>query len=125
MSALGNGAAACQAKAGGRQAGHAADGLFERKQADVTGIMSKHPREGAPQARMRMGIMRQAVGADHGALVAEDAPHVVFIHGKIHRTGRLQALSRLQQGQIPLRGDFSQVPFPAALLPLELHLVFH
>ena len=39
------------------------------------------------QARMRMRIVRQAVGADHGLGISEDALHIAFRHLEIDAAG--------------------------------------
>src|SRR5712664_561619 len=47
--------------------------------------MSQHPRKRSPQPRMRRGVVRQAVGADHGVLEAENALHVPLVHREVDR----------------------------------------
>ncbi|MCY1425849.1 hypothetical protein D9M71_416530 [compost metagenome] len=98
-----------QAEARRRQPGHFVHGGVQREQSHVAAEMSEHPRECAPQAWVRKRIFRQAVGADHRQRMREDPTDIRLIHSVVHRTGRLQLASGLQQRQIPFGGDVHQV----------------
>ena len=91
-------AASGQAELGGGQAGHFPDGGLQREQAQVAGIMAEHAREGAPQARMRPLVMRQAVGANHGGREGQDALHVALVHHEIDGAGGLQFVDHVVLG---------------------------
>jgi len=72
----------------GRQRGHAPHRLFQRKQIDVAHVVAEHARERAPQPRVRMLVVRQAVGTDHGVRIGQHAPHVVLAHHEVDGAGR-------------------------------------
>ena len=53
---------------------------------------------------MRGGVVRQAVGADHGVLEGEHALHVGLVHGEVDRRGRLQLVDCLLDRQSDIDG---------------------
>ncbi len=50
-------AAAGQAELGGGKTGHATHGFLQAKKPEIAAVMAENPREGAPQPRMRVGIV--------------------------------------------------------------------
>ena len=113
IGARGENAAAGEPEPGGRQAGHAAHRLFEPEQAELPAVMAEDAREGAPQPRMRVRIVRQPVGADHRVLEAQDALHIGLVHHPIDRARRLQPLDRLAACRRPNRAAIAESSRPA------------
>ena len=66
-----------------------------REQLLLAPVARQHARERAPQARVRMLVVRQAVGADHAARVRDHAPHIVLVHLEVAGAAGLQAEARL------------------------------
>ena len=64
--------------------------------------MAEHAREGAPQPRVRVDIVRQPVGADHRVLEAQHPLHIGLVHRPIDRARRLQPLDRLLLADAPI-----------------------
>ena len=98
-----------QAEIARRQARHLVDGLLQAEQVLLAPIAGQHPRKGAPQARMRMPVVRQAVGTDDAARVADDAAHVVFMHLEIAGASGLEAQAGLALRGAPFRRDGLQM----------------
>ena len=48
-----------------------------------------------------MVVVRQAVGADHGVRIGQDAADVALVHREVDGAGGLQALDRGQRGRTP------------------------
>ena len=71
-------------------------------------IVPEHARERAPEPRMRMVVVRQAVRADHRQRKAQHAPHVGLVHLEIDRAGRIEPARRLVDVDAPFRGDVVQ-----------------
>src|SRR4051794_28060084 len=55
---------------------HAEHGVLQSEQPDVTRVVPEHARKGAPQTRMRMDVVRQAVRADHCARMRDDVADI-------------------------------------------------
>src|SRR5271163_2937433 len=70
--------------------------------------MTEHARERAPQARMRMLVVWQAVGADHGVLIREDRSHIILVELKIDGASRHQPLGSFHVAARPFGGDVVQ-----------------
>ncbi len=117
MPALAQQAAPGQGEAAAGQAGHLVNGFVQREQALVARVMAEHAREGAPQARVRARIPRQAVGSDHGQRMAQEPAHVFLVHAEVHRAGRLQAVGGFMQRHPPVGGDRRQ--HPSALIRMR------
>ena len=83
------------------QAGHPEHGLFQAEQADIPGIVAEHARKRAPQARMRVDVVRQAVRADHGARMRDDIADIGLVELEVDRACRQQALPRLALAAVP------------------------
>jgi len=83
--------------------------LLQGEEADLAGIVAQHPREGAPDARVRMTADGDAIGADHGVGIAENASHVGFVHDEEDAQRRDQALDRRVQVAAPLGGNRGEV----------------
>ena len=72
-------------------------------------IAPQNARKGSPQARVRMGVMRQSVGTDHCGRIGENAPHVVFIDLEIDRARRSEANCSIGLRDIPFGGDVGEI----------------
>lgn len=59
--------------------------------------MGEDSGKGAPQTRVGMRIIGQAIRADHGQRVRQYLAHILFTHVVVDRSRRLQPLGRLQQ----------------------------
>ena len=62
-------------------------GLFEREEPGLAAIMPQNAREGAPKAGVRVAVMGQAVGTDHGGRVGKNAAHVLLRHLEVDGAG--------------------------------------
>src|SRR5262249_16758713 len=90
-----------QPEAAGGEPGHLVHRLLQAHQLEVAGIVPEHAREGAPEARVRMRVVRQPVGADHRAGKGEHAPHVVLVHLEVAGAARLQTVAGLALAAAP------------------------
>ena len=72
-----------QAELLGGEPGHPMHRVFQGKQAQITCIMAKDARKGAPEARMRVLVMRKTVRANHRVGIGEDALHIGLVHQEI------------------------------------------
>ena len=105
-----------QTKDACREPRHLVDSRLEVKQTEIAGVVTQHPRKRAPEARVRVFVVGQAVGANHGTGMAQDPLQVVFVHLEVDGTGRLQAVDRFTEGAVPARADVFEV------LALELRM---
>ena len=87
--------------------------------------MAENPWEGAPQPRVRMGIVRQPVGADHRVLEPQHPLHIRLVHRPIHRPRRLQPIDGLLLADPPICGNRRKLAaglFGSAFRPGDEHL---
>ena len=70
--------------------------------------MAEHAGKGAPQPGVRMEIVWQPVGADHGVRELQHPLHVGLVHRPIDRAGRLQPVDRLLDADSPVGRDRRQ-----------------
>ena len=78
------------------------DRLLERKQTELAAVVTEHSGERAPEPRVRKGIVREAVRADHRVLKPQDALQVLFVHLEVDSPGRTQTLDCLFHAAAPL-----------------------
>ena len=71
--------------------------------------MTEYAREGAPQARVGMGIEGNAVRADHRARMGHRALNVLLVHHEIDRACGLQSIGCFLHGATHFLGDLFQV----------------
>ena len=102
-----------EAEARRRQPGHLVHRGFQAEQPDLAAVMAEDAREGAPQARVRVDVVRQPVGADHRRLEGEHAAHVGLVHHPIDRAGRLQPRGRVEDVDAPVARDVASSSRPA------------
>ena len=62
---------------------------LDAEQLELAAIASQHAGESAPQTRVWLYIMRQAVRANHAEWVRHDAADITLIHRKINSACRL------------------------------------
>ena len=98
-------AAVLQAEHLGGAAGHLVDRLLHAEEAEVARIVAEHAREGAPEARVGIGVVRQSVAADHREVVLHDPLHVLFVHLEEDGAGGEEFLGGFFRGGVPLLGD--------------------
>ncbi len=99
-----------------RDARHLAHRGFEIEEAELTAVMAEDARERAPEARMRVAVVRQPVRSDHRRREGEDALHIGLVHHEIDRAGGLQPLGRLDEPDTPFGGDLGELA-PGAVGP--------
>ena len=87
------------------QAGHLVHRGLQRKQAEVAAVVPEHAGKCSPQTRMRMLVVRQAVGADHGRRILQDALDIVLAHLEVAGAAGLQTLARFHLAAAPFVGD--------------------
>ena len=98
-------AAAGKAEPISGQAGHPAHRFFEAEEAELAAVIAEDAREGAPQPRVRMGVVRQPVRADHRVRKLQHPLDIGLVHHPIDRTRRLQPIGRLLLADPPIGGD--------------------
>ena len=87
-----------------RMPGHLTDRLLQTEQLQIPRVMAKHAGKRAPQPRMRITIVRQAVAADHRQAVRHDPLHVRPRPSGSRSPGRDQSFGRLiSSGPTPRR----------------------
>ena len=87
--------------------------------------MAENAREGAPQPRVRVGVVRQPVRADHRVREPQHPLHIGLVHRPIDGTRRLQPIDRLLLADAPIGGDRGELAaglFGGALRPGDQHL---
>ena len=79
----------------------------------LAAVMALHAGEGSPQPWMRMRIVGEAVGADHGGFEPEHALHVVLSHLEVAGASRLQPVARFCLRATPFGRDGGESMRPA------------
>ena len=93
-----------------RQPRHLVHGLLEREQPALAAVVRQHTRKSAPQARVRVAVVRQTVRADHRQRVHDDLVHIVVVHLEVAGAARLQATAGLLLRHTPIGRDLGQQP---------------
>ena len=83
--------------------------VFQREEFEVAAVVAKHARKGAPQARVRVRIEWQAIGADHRGRMRQRRLHIRFMHGEVDRAGGLKPVGGFIHRHAPFGGDVAQV----------------
>jgi len=65
-------------------------GFLDRKQTPITCVVSDDLWEGAPEPRVRVLVVGEAVGSNHRSLKLQNALEIFIAHLKIDGAGRLQ-----------------------------------
>ena len=87
----------------GRLPGHPVHRVLQVDEPLVPGVVPEHPGKRAPQAGVGEGVVRQAVGTDHGSREREDPGEVLLVHHEVDPAGGLEAFHRFRHFATPIR----------------------